>query len=91
MIKEEMIIYKGENCLVRLYQNDEKDLIYKCIVGLNPPLIYETETYRISNPTKVIWHTEVLEVDKTYPDELFTIVSKEGMVLQDKRAAKTSN
>lgn len=90
VISEETITYKGEECLVRLYENSARNQIHKCIVGLNPPLIYETETYGMSDPTKAVMHVEVLEVDKTYPDDLFTIVPGEGMVVQDRRVPKVS-
>ena len=91
IISEETITYKGEKCLVRRYQNDERDQLHKCVIGLNPPLIYETVTYRKSDPTKPIWHVEVLDVDKTYPDDLFSIIPKDGMVVRDNRVSKISN
>ncbi len=86
LVSEEPTVYKGQKAVVRTFQkNDQPNTLHRCIVGLEPPVIYEAATYSAKNPDKPLYRIEILEMDKEYPDYLFTVTPTDDMTVRDMR------
>jgi len=76
IISSERIIYKGEDCLKVMAGKDDRQYEY-IIDNQKDPIIYQIEVYNRSDKPRLLYRTEVLEANKSFPDNMFTIDSKD--------------
>lgn len=83
LVKTEPVSYKGESCRKFIFEDAQRR--YEFIVDPKVHQIYETNYYSLGQPPRLIYHVEVLEVDKPIAQGLFTIPSGKNVKIEDNR------
>lgn len=85
MISTKKVTYKGENCQELTFVKDQAKGTYLiCVMDARENFIYDLKMYNQSRPDKILYHIEVLDVDKTMPDTLFELEAQPGQRVVDR-------
>ena len=84
VIEAERIVYRGEQCLK--ITTVDQDFRYEYIVDMQQDAkmpLYEASFYSRSTPSKLRYRIEVLDINRSFADELFTVEPTPGIKIKN--------